>query len=145
VRRGITYGKRDPEPKDRPRLKQLPTKDVGLLFMCFQASIVEQFEWILVMWILYTSQRDAMVSTKPLGDKPKKSDRLFCDQWPKKWDSQDRGPFPYGDLAVFRFQRHVTLKGGEYFFAPSISFLTNIAGPPKGTDPLARTFAEKGL
>ncbi len=126
VRRGITYGIRNPEPKDRPRLDQLPTKDVGILFMCFQASIVAQFEWIIVMWILYTSQRDAMVATKPLGDEPKKGDALICDKWPKKWDPQDKGPFPYGDIAVYRFQRHVTLKGGEYFFAPSIVFLRNI-------------------
>lgn len=127
VRRGITYGKRDPEPKDRPRLDQLPTKDVGILFMCFQASIVGQFEWIIVMWILYTSQRDAMVAAKPPAI-PNKSDALICDKWPKKWDPKDKGPFPYSDAAVYRFQRHVTLKGGEYFFAPSILFLRNIAG-----------------
>jgi deferrochelatase/peroxidase EfeB len=129
VRRGITYGKRNPEPKDHPRLDQLPTKDVGVLFMSFQASIAGQFEWIIVMWILYTSQRDAMVAAKPPAI-PNKSSALICDQWPKKWDwdPEAKGPFPYGDVAVYRFQRHVTLKGGEYLFAPSLNFLRNIAG-----------------
>ena len=127
VRRGITYGKRDPEPKDRPKTDQLPTKDVGVLFMCFQASIVQQFEWIIVMWILYGFQRDAMMATKPLGDRPEGSDILICDKWPKEWEVNRKGPFPYGNAAVFRFQRHVTLKGGEYFFAPSTRFLQEIA------------------
>jgi deferrochelatase/peroxidase EfeB len=33
VRRGITYGEREKEPKDNPSLADLPKKDVGLLFM----------------------------------------------------------------------------------------------------------------
>jgi hypothetical protein len=46
----------------------------------------------------------------------------------------------------FRFTNVVSLKGGEYFFAPSISFFRNITGKaPEKDDLIARTFAEKGL
>jgi Dyp-type peroxidase family len=50
VRRGITYGTREIEPKDNPSLKDLPEKDVGLLFMCYQRNIERQFESLQYVW-----------------------------------------------------------------------------------------------
>ena len=52
VRRGITYGKREKEPQDNPHLEELPLEGVGLLFMCYQRSIVQQFE---VLQCLYAN------------------------------------------------------------------------------------------
>lgn len=46
TRRGITYGTRTVEPKDDPTIDQMPTGDVGLLFMCFQASVDNQFAFM---------------------------------------------------------------------------------------------------
>ncbi|MGL5197310.1 MAG: Dyp-type peroxidase, partial [Chroococcales cyanobacterium] len=40
-------------------------------------------------------------------------------KWPKKWGESETEDYD--------FQLRVTLKGGEYFFAPSMSFLKNIA------------------
>jgi deferrochelatase/peroxidase EfeB len=116
VRRGITYGNRKKEPKDHPTEKDLPTigDGNGLLFMCFQANIKEQFEWVLAQWVLYFEQSDAVIS-----DKQKDLD-LPCNCWPITWKS-DLSP-----TTQYRFGRHVVLKGGEYFFAPSIKFLQNI-------------------
>jgi hypothetical protein len=39
--------------------------------------------------------------------------------WPKEWGKDDKMPFD--------FYNFVTMKGGEFFFAPSISFLKNIS------------------
>jgi len=50
VRRGITYGTREKEPKDSPSLAELPTRGVGMLFMCFQKSIADQFEFLQSQW-----------------------------------------------------------------------------------------------
>ena len=39
-------------------------------------------------------------------------------RWPKKWNNEAAG------TEKFNFEAAVTLKGGEYFFAPSLPFLT---------------------
>jgi len=38
--------------------------------------------------------------------------------FPKKWGDEGRTPF--------RFHSFVTMKGGEYFFMPSLAFLRNL-------------------
>jgi hypothetical protein len=44
-------------------------------------------------------------------------------KWPKEWGKKD-------DTVQFDFFHFVTLKGGEFFFAPSISFLKTIESHP---------------
>lgn len=119
VRRGITYGNRKKEPKDNPKESELPKEGDGngLLFMCFQANIADQFEWILTQWILYFEQSDAVISDND------KDLTLRCNNWPETWRSD---PAP---TSQYWFGRHVALKGGEYFFVPSIPFLRGIANP----------------
>jgi hypothetical protein len=41
-------------------------------------------------------------------------------QWPTHWGGDEKRQFDFGDF--------VTLKGGEYFFAPSIPFLRSLDG-----------------
>jgi len=102
VRRGITYGERNEDLEDRPE------KEVGLLFMCFQSDIENQFEFL---------QRRANggrgTNIDPVIGQVKK--KFAGQQWPTTWDGPRRKPFPFANF--------VTLKGGEYFFAPSISGL----------------------
>src|SRR5215213_8698620 len=50
ARRGITYGERNRHPNAFQALDDLPSKDVGLLFMCFQASIRDQFAFMQRGW-----------------------------------------------------------------------------------------------
>ena len=50
VRRGITYGTREKGPQDNARLEELPVDGVGLLFMCYQRNIAQQFELLQSLW-----------------------------------------------------------------------------------------------
>ena len=97
ARRGITYGKRQPKLEDRPQ------EGVGLLFMCFQSNITEQFEFL---------QHNA-IGRDPIISKGQPQRQT----WPARWSEPDT---PMVELPFYGF---VTLKGGEYFFAPSMSTL----------------------
>jgi len=108
ARRGITYGKRKKDMEDRPE------NGVGLLFMCFQADIAKQFEHLQRMANDTTNGLDPIIGQTSDKKTP------LQQQWPCEWAGKNRKTQP------FDFQGFVTLKGGEYFFAPSISFLQNI-------------------
>lgn len=101
VRRGIPYG----NPNDH---------EVGLLFMCYQNNIHDQFEFIQRVWI----DRPTNVVGSKVGDDPLVGQHKCAKQ---HWSNPSEG-----DERPFHFGGHVTLQGGEYFFAPSIVFLKNI-------------------
>ena len=114
ARRGITYGKRDREPKDNPRLEDMPTKDVGLLFMCFQSDITAQFELLQTGWadntnhLLPETGIDPIIGHMGSGGSIKQN-------WRPVWGRTGVKPISLPNF--------ITLKGGEYFFAPSIEVL----------------------
>jgi len=116
VRRGITYGERkdDLESDD---LNTKPTKDVGLLFMCFQSSIPHQFGFMQKSWannvdfVKPGTGRDPVIGQK--GNDP-----AVPQTWSQEWGGTNTKQFDFGDF--------VTLKGGEFFFAPSIPFLLKL-------------------
>ena len=120
VRRGITYGKREKEPQDNPRLEKLPLGDVGLLFMCYQRNIAQQFE---VLQYLYANDprlpEQQEPGIDPIIGQPG-GNGVGQLKWPARWND------PREKHKPFDFHSFVTLKGGEYFFAPSIHFLKNI-------------------
>ena len=84
--------------------------------MCFQKDIFHQFMFMQKNWannqhfVKYKTGLDAVT-----GRVKQKADGQ---SWPKEWGKPDKVPFDF-----FHF---VTLKGGEFFFAPSISFLKSI-------------------
>jgi Dyp-type peroxidase family len=120
VRRGITYGERKKEPKDNPSLEELPSEDVGLLFMCYQKSIVLQFESLQYLWANNPRlPREQEPGIDPVIGQPG-GNGIGQQKWPVQWND------PRKDHKLFDFYGFVTLKGGEYFFAPSIYFLKNI-------------------
>jgi Dyp-type peroxidase family len=108
VRRGIPYGKRGDD-------------DVGLLFMCYQNSIHDQFEFIQRYWVDNPNfpPRDTE-DDPPTGVDPLIGQDETKQQWRTAYDK------PEADKVSFPFGGHVTLLGGEYFFAPSLTFLQNI-------------------
>jgi Dyp-type peroxidase family len=115
ARRGITYGERCKEPKDNPTMEDLPSKDVGLLFMCFQSDIGNQFEFIQGQWANNEGFPLPGTGIDPvIGQRQNPVEQ----RWPAVWGRSVKRPFS--------FQGFVTLKGGEYFFAPSISALKKI-------------------
>ena len=121
VRRGIPYGKPMPEVADSTEADPNPAAPRGLLFMCFQHNVEEQFEFIQRTWVdnehfpkgIFTLGLLGDTGDDPLiGQDPDEGQR-----WPKNWGDQNAGK------KSFNFESAVTLKGGEYFFAPSIPFL----------------------
>lgn len=115
VRRGIPYGVRGPPSASEP-----PTSR-GLLFTCFQSDIGRQFEFLQRAWVdnpnfpefllipgLNTGD-DALIGQHPRG----------IQKWPPRWDDQRR----FFGRRQINFGGYITLRGGEYFFAPSLTFL----------------------
>ncbi|CAN5916059.1 Dyp-type peroxidase [soil metagenome] len=125
ARRGIPFGTRADGPNDGLRNNK-PSGGVGLLFMAYQASLESQFEFTQMSWV--NEPRFAQPIVKPGPDtgidpvigQPDPSKLPLPGQfYPMDWD---------GRMATTRFDFHgfVKMQGGEYFFAPSISFLKSL-------------------
>ena len=115
VRRGITYGKRAKHPNS-PSLTtaQMSTKDVGLLFMAYQNDIGNQFEFTQAQWVNNKNFVQPDTGIDPvIGQGSAGGQRC-----PVEW-----GGGAATARKAFDFRGFVTMKGGKYFFAPSISGL----------------------
>jgi Dyp-type peroxidase family len=114
ARRGITYGKRKEDLSDKP------SKDVGLLFMSYQKSIALQFEIIQREW----ANNEDFINRRS-------TDKVGIDFVIGQSDSRALGAYAtsWGNANSMKqksFEQFVTMKGGGYFFAPSMEFLKNI-------------------
>ncbi len=114
VRRGVTYDdridKKDPEPE----------KGVGLLFLCYQASIENQFETLQSKWANNPDYPQKHTGIDPLigqTDNITKRPARRVGYNTAKESLQLNGT--------------VTLKGGAYFYAPGIPFLKDIKSYPR--------------
>lgn len=86
----------------------------GLLFMCYQKSIKDQFEFVQSSWV-----NDKEFPAFPPG-RPTPGDDPIIAQSPQ-------GPFTLDPAKPSLTVRHfVTTTGGEYFFAPSIKALQEL-------------------
>jgi Dyp-type peroxidase family len=110
ARRGQTYGRRPDLEYEGPANKKPapPEEGVGLLFMAFNSDIAEQFE--------YTQRTLANPSGGTGADQViaqgEREDLLLPPAWGKPALKR-----------VAPFEAAVTMRGGEYFFAPSLAFL----------------------
>lgn len=137
ARRGIPYGGALSDFSD---LDSLPTQGLGLLFMCYQSDIWEQFEFIQRFWannrtflqpgLLGTAAGapdyvsgtglDAIIGQQVARNiDPLLGDATAPRNWPSEWGKA--AEFTNQSIAQF-----VTLKGGEYFFSPSLTFLKSL-------------------
>ena len=132
ARRAVSYSeKSDVRDKSLSQLSQFqnqlrhlrkvtlqPAADekVGLLFMCFQSDIFNQFMFMQKNW----SNNQHFVKYKAGVDAVTGRMKQVVDgqNWPKEWGKPNK--------VQFDFSHFVTPKGGEFFFAPSISFLKTI-------------------
>ena len=119
VRRGITYGARP----DRENGGEPPLAGVGLIFICYQNDISDQFEFIQKQWandrkfpIRGKAGIDPVIG-RAGGEEEDKDDPHY----PTKWDA------PKDDRQRVKFGEHVRLRGGEYFYAPSMQALKNLS------------------
>lgn len=105
ARRGITYGEK-------------PGK-VGLIFICYQADIKDQFEFIQRRWANNHDFSKHGTGLDPVigqdGGPQEKNDHP---KWPTQYASEDRRRIAFGE--------HIRLRGGEYFFAPSMEGLRKL-------------------
>ncbi len=104
------------EVSDKQLDDNLPEKGVGLLFMCYQADIAKQFEFIQSTWVNKGDIGGRFVGQDGIiGQGPNTTPKTLPVQW---GSSTPANPCTFGG--------HVTMKGGEYFFTPSISFLASL-------------------
>jgi Dyp-type peroxidase family len=112
VRRGISYGSPDLDPQEE-------WTDAGLLFMCCQNNIEHQFIFMQHTWCNNNNFVKKDVGLDPLIGQSLEGTETVPQEWPAKWGSKT------GDVS-FSMSGSVLTRGGEYFFAPSLSFLRNI-------------------
>ena len=112
VRRGIPYGRMTP-----PGSLGNPEQGVGLLFMCLQRSIGSQFERVQRRMNGREGHARDPITGQGSGGAPP--------LWPDPYATLSRVRYP---PRASRWQKRspVRLLGGEYFFAPSLSFLTGL-------------------
>lgn len=115
LRRGIPYG----EPYDSGAQTGSPQAanaafpdDRGLLFLCYQSSLEEQFEVVQQTWVNSVNFPQAGDGEDPI---------LAQAVEPRAFKAPGLGK---PDLSIPQF---VATTGGEYFFAPSLSALVKLA------------------
>jgi Dyp-type peroxidase family len=120
ARRGITYGTRNAELDVEGKiieLKDKPVGGVGLLFMAYQSNFANQFEFTQSSWANNPGFVRPDAGLDPvIGQQAPGSSNV--QQQPIAWDNARKEPID--------FHGFVTMKGGEYFFAPCISFFKNL-------------------
>jgi len=126
TRRGIPYDEagRIPESQINTISDELldanqPEKGVGLLFMCYQSSIENQFEILQGLWANQGQIKGHAIGAQDSiigqGTNPPKT-------LPHQWGQPAQS-------APFSFSGFVTMKGGEYLYTPSIGLLKSLASP----------------
>lgn len=128
VRRGQTYGERADVPFDTSvPVQQRPTGGVGLLFMAFNATIsvddnfgAAQFDFTQSVWANNPDFPAVPAGTPPPGLDPVIGQGARPAQtYPTRW----AGP---ATTEVDAVAQAVRMKGGEYFFMPSLAFLRSL-------------------
>lgn len=129
ARRGITYGALRPHNADLSEFADAghePEKDVGLLFMAYMASIEGQFEFTQKSWANNASFVANINPAKTLpsaGIDPIVGQSADAAVHEHTWLD---GHTPGAVAQKISFEQFVTMKGGEYFFAPSLTFLRGV-------------------
>lgn len=118
VRRGVNFEDvaRRKHPSEPHTLDELPESGVGLLFMCFQSAIAEQFEHLQRV----ANHHDHPLPATGLDPLLAQGDGAHAAElhWPATWGGAEKKPEPFGSF--------VRLCEGEYFFAPSRSFFRTL-------------------
>ncbi|MEV0994389.1 Dyp-type peroxidase [Nonomuraea sp. NPDC050202] len=117
ARRGQTYGERADEPWDDSPPENRPSGEVGLLFMAFNSSLLDQFEFTQQSWANNPNFEVEATGHDPVIGQGERDIKVT---FPKAWGKPEMSG-PQAQVA-----QTVTMKGGEYFFAPSLAYLRNL-------------------
>ncbi|GAB3903525.1 hypothetical protein GCM10027612_70120 [Microbispora bryophytorum subsp. camponoti] len=117
ARRGQTYGGRTDRPWDDAPATTRPAGGVGLLFMAFNSSLQSQFEFTQQTWADNPDFPAGGTGHDPVIGQGRRDVKV---RYPKAWDS--------AKLSAPQRQvpQTVTMKGGEYFFMPSLAYLKSL-------------------
>lgn len=116
VRRGIPYGEQGASGGSS-------VLGEGLLFMCFQSDIANQFAFLQKIWANDPDFSRTGTGVDPTIGRAPAGVNTAAQPWPASWGGQKAVRFDFRDL--------ITLKGGEFFFAPSLAFLIAGGGRPE--------------
>jgi Dyp-type peroxidase family len=117
-RRGMPYGPPAPPESGPASPAELDSTERGVIFMALNASLSRQFEFVQQQWISYGNdahlgnEKDLLLGTHEAGEK-------FSIQG----DTDPANP----PLFCTHLPNFVELRGGEYFFIPSITALAMMA------------------
>lgn len=124
ARRGQTYGIRADNPNDG-QLSNKPKKDVGLLFMAFNADLGQQFEFVQNNWSNFAGFPKVNAGQPQPGlDLVIGQGTRPTIQCPVNWGARKENAGDWKTTTAV--PQTVTMKGGEYFFMPSIPFLATL-------------------
>jgi deferrochelatase/peroxidase EfeB len=114
LRRGREYGRTlPPEQAALPDAPPLPLPETGLHFICLNANIARQFEFIQNAWLASAKFAGLTGEADPLlGNR-----ESFPAEQPTDGFGRLRG-----------LPRFITVRGGGYFFLPGLRALRFIAG-----------------
>ncbi|MFL6120358.1 Dyp-type peroxidase [Actinophytocola sp.] len=115
VRRGYSYGKVTLDPG--------PDEDVGLLFLCAQSNIGNGFHTQTIIWA--NDPGFPVTDTGPdsmIGPRRFDGPHAPTQKWPSRYGCDENQLFSCPRLGPW-----VTLRGAEYFFAPSLAGLRSLA------------------
>jgi Dyp-type peroxidase family len=113
LRRGIPYG----PAKDPERLREDDGVDRGLLFMSYQGSIRDQFEFVVKTWV---NRANAPHDSSP----PTGHDPLIGQSSDPRFVRLPHDPDPADDEFALPAEPWVVMTGGGYFFTPAVSALS---------------------
>lgn len=116
-RRGIPFGERSDDWTDDVD-ETKPDHGVGLIFMAFNQDIGRQFEFTQSLW---ANNPGFVFGRDPGLDPVIGQGEREPQMWREQWGAPDSPTSPFG------FEQFVHMRGGEYYFAPSIGFLKALA------------------
>lgn len=128
ARRAVSYGVDYQSLPDGKKWGQkgfdAPVTDSGLFFLCFQADIANQFNLMQSDWANANDFIQVNVGVDPIIGQTQPGDGRADEanrtqEYPIAWGSETT-------KTISNFNLWVHFKGGEYFFAPSISSLKKI-------------------
>jgi len=102
----------------RPYVEGADGTSKGLVFMCLNADIERQFEFVQQTWLNASSFHGLRSEVDPIAatSQPGASGTFTI-------------PMPAGPIEVRDVKSYVTVRGGGYFFLPSRSVLRFLSGP----------------
>jgi Dyp-type peroxidase family len=120
ARRGQTYGERSDDPSDESAPDTRPSGGVGLLFMAFNVEFGAQFEFTQSRWV-----NNPGFPKVPAGNPAPGLDPVIGQgprprpSYPNHWGVNQL-------QEVDPVAQAVRMRGGEYFFMPSLAFIKGL-------------------